>query len=305
MNTKGILRIVVSVGLISFLIYKSDISAIFSVLSKSNPIWILAAAFLVFLNILFSALRMKYILSIYNIQVTIWYMTKLYILGNFYNNFLPTQMGGDVYKAYRLSKDILNESLDKKDIIAKSTFTVFMDRFSGLAILYLMGLVGISLSIDSNSFIIHPVLIAISIMLLSVLLYYLAIKLLSKKIDIVYKFKIANKLFIKNINISIKVFLIAFLVQIFAIFTQIFCFYAIGVKTDLIYSIFIIPIITLMGLIPSINGIGIQDIGFIFFFSVIGINREIAFAASILYHGVRLVTSLWGGIILFKESIKK
>jgi len=39
-------------------------------------------------------------------EVSRLYLFKLYFVGAFFNNFMPTSIGGDVYKVYKLGKKI-------------------------------------------------------------------------------------------------------------------------------------------------------------------------------------------------------
>ena len=73
---------------------------------------------------------------------------------------------------------------------------------------------------------------------------------------------------------------------------------SLGLHPAIIYSMFALPLITLAGFfIPSLNGIGVQDALYVSMFSVVGISAESALTASVLYHILRLVVSLIGGVL--------
>jgi uncharacterized membrane protein YbhN (UPF0104 family) len=93
-------------------------------------------------------------------------------------------------------------------------------------------------------------------------------------------------------------FITSFLIQLFAIFTQYFVFKALGVTLPLAYSLFIFPIVTLASfLIPSLNGIGVQDALYMRFFLTVGVVGPVSLSASIIYHLFRLGVSLIGGAL--------
>lgn len=282
-------RVIISVTLIVILIYKFDFTEALSILSKSNLIWVLAILISMSFNVLLSSWRLKYILGIFYLDKSIWYLSKLYLVGNFYNNFLPTQMGGDVYKAYRLSKDLQKSG--------EGTFTVFMDRFSGLVILLVVSFIGFFIQFG-----IKGIALGLVISIIGIFSYSFILKFFAKKISLISKFKKANDMFLKNKSSAVQVFLTAIGVQVFAISAQLFAFYALGVDIPILDALLYLPIITLLGLIPSINGLGIQDSGYIFFFGTIGIIEEQAFAASILYHVLRFGFSLIGGLLILIEN---
>jgi uncharacterized protein (TIRG00374 family) len=60
-------------------------------------------------------------------HVSIWRLYALYMVGKFFNNFLPSNVGGDVVRGYELGKSI--------DSGADSMASVFMERFTGLIVL--------------------------------------------------------------------------------------------------------------------------------------------------------------------------
>lgn len=279
------IRFIVSIGLLVFLVYKMDFTQSLEILSKANLFWVSAAILAMVGNVVVSSWRLQYILKIFNLKKSIDYLAKIYLIGNFYNNFLPTQMGGDVYKAYKLSKNL------KKS--GEGTFTIFMDRFSGLVVLLLVGLFGLFVRFG-----LLGLALSICLFLIGLFSYYYGLKHFSKKVKFIAKFKKANDVFMSHKKKATGVLLTAIIVQIFAIGSQLFAFYAIGIDIPVWSALLYLPVITLLGLIPSINGIGIQDSAFIFFFGTLGISGEQAFAASILYHIMRFSFSLLGGLLL-------
>ena len=96
----------------------------------------------------------------------------------------------------------------------------------------------------------------------------------------------------------------SFVVQFLSVFTQYFVFRALGLDVPFIYALVVLPMITLAGFfIPSLNSMGVQDALYIQVFSYVGVGRELAFTASILYHFFRLVVSLVGGVFyVFEEN---
>ena len=226
-------RFIVSITLIIFLIYKMDFTEALSILSKSNLFWVFAAILAMVGNVVISSWRLKYILSIFKLKKSIDYLAHIYLIGNFYNNFLPTQMGGDVYKAYKLSKDL--------DSPGEGTFTIFMDRFSGLIILFIVGLFGLFIRFG-----IIGLFISVFFFIIGLSSYLFGLKHFSKRIKFVAKFKKANDIFLKNKSKTAGVFGTAVIVQVFAIASQLFAFYAVGIDIPVWSALLYFPIITLL-----------------------------------------------------------
>ena len=98
-------------------------------------------------------------------------------------------------------------------------------------------------------------------------------------------------------------FLASIVVQLSAIFTQYFIFKSINVDLPVDFSLFAFPIIFLSGYaIPSVNGLGSQEVLYTSFFATIGVIATVCIAASFLYHLARLLVSLIGGILYIYEK---
>ena len=283
--SKKHLRFVVSIILIGILIWKTNLTASIYVLSQANLVWIAIGVLSIFGNVIVSAIRIRYILKIYDKAKSVKYLSKLYLAGNFYNNFLPTQMGGDFYKAYKLSTDI-------KDM-GVGTFAIFLDRFSGLVILFLLSLVGLFLKFGTTG-----IIVAIAIFALVMFGFFLGLKLFAEKLSIVGKFKKAFDVFMSQKKAALYVFGTAALVQVFAITTLVSAFYAVGAYIPFADAVLYFPaLIIFVSLIPSVNGIGVQEWAYLFFFgSTIGATEVVA--ASLLLHLMRFGTSLVGGLVI-------
>ena len=113
---------------------------------------------------------------------------------------------------------------------------------------------------------------------------------------LVGKFKKANDVFMANKLKAINVFITAIVVQIFAMLMTIAAFYAVGSDIPIWAFLMYIPVVTIMGLIPSVNGLGIQDFGYVFFFGQFTTPEQAA-AASLIVHLIRFGTSLIGGLV--------
>ncbi|NMB91463.1 flippase-like domain-containing protein [candidate division WWE3 bacterium] len=220
------------------------------------------------------------------------YLFNLYFIGAFFNNFMPTSVGGDVYKAYMLSKKI--------DDSAIGLSSVFTERFTGIIMLALIALLSLSKSLG------FKVLILIIWLVMGIYLGLYALKLLSKT-----KFKFFKKVYdalmiYRNYpKVLLFAMLSSIIVQVLSILTQYFTFMAIGVRLPIFYSFLAFPVITLAGFfIPSLNGYGVQDALYMSMFSLVGVPAETAVSASIIYHLLRLGVSLIGGVLyaLGKDS---
>ena len=58
------------------------------------------------------------------------------------------------------------------------------------------------------------------------------------------------------------------------------------------------PVSSFATLIPSFNGFGAQEAVYAFLFQNAGVTAELSIAVSVMQHGVRLIMSLIGGILI-------
>ncbi|HYK77407.1 MAG TPA: lysylphosphatidylglycerol synthase transmembrane domain-containing protein [Daejeonella sp.] len=123
--TKLLLKLLVT-GLSLYLVFKkvkfSDLEEAFS---KANPLFLFIAFVCFVISQIISSSRLNSFFKGINLHLSELYNFKLYLLGMFYNLFLPGGIGGDGYKIFMLRK--------KKEIKGRRLFqAIFFDRLSGL-----------------------------------------------------------------------------------------------------------------------------------------------------------------------------
>ncbi|MBP7927977.1 flippase-like domain-containing protein, partial [Patescibacteria group bacterium] len=122
---KLFLKVLVSAILLGLIFYKLDWSELASNIKLLDLRFVPLILTLLILNYVLSSVRWKALLIHNNSKdVSVGYLTKLYFVGAFFNNFMPTSIGGDVYKVYRLGKKI-NSTAD-------AFSATFMERFTGV-----------------------------------------------------------------------------------------------------------------------------------------------------------------------------
>jgi len=284
---KTLLKITVSIALVSYLVLtkvdKNELIKNFKLLDwRFIPLIFL----LIIFHYIVSSFRWKALLVHKEAKdVSPLYLFYLYFTGAFFNNFMPTSVGGDVYKMYKLSKKI--------DSTAIGFSSVFTERFTGIVMLALIALLSLSKNLGFG------VLVLVLCLVMGVYLGLYVLMLLSKtKIKFfkkIYDALIIYKSYPKVLSIAM---FSSVIVQVLSILTQYFTFMAIGIKLPIFYSFLAFPVITPAGFfIPSLNGYGVQDALYMSMFSLVGVPTETAFSASIIYHLSRLGVSLIGGVL--------
>ena len=84
---KLILKILVSVILLSYIFLSNDLNNILSIISTSDLSFLLISILLIIVNYIFSSIRW-YFLLLEKEKPPLEYLIKLYFVGSFFNNFL-------------------------------------------------------------------------------------------------------------------------------------------------------------------------------------------------------------------------
>lgn len=103
-HTGTVLRVGVSCVLLCVLVWFCRPNAVWQAMRTAAPL-VLAAAFAVYVaSMPLVAWRWHVVLQAEDTEVSIWQLTRYYLIGFFFNNFLPSSIGGDVARVFYLSR---------------------------------------------------------------------------------------------------------------------------------------------------------------------------------------------------------
>jgi glycosyltransferase 2 family protein len=303
---KTILKIVFSLGLLSYLIYQANPEKILSILSR---IWtgghfnyIVFAIIAFTISILVYAYRWQILLKGYNVKIGLFKLFMFYLIGLFFNNFLPTGIGGDITRIYNL----IQEAGDRTIGFA----SVMIERLLGIMstlILTLLSLIWLSGSFSTNRVLYINIILLILIILFFYLVFNrkypdsLAIKV--KKIKWLKFGERVDKLF-ESIRyfqnkklVFLKVILVSLIAQALVIIMHYYCVLALNLDVSLLYLFLVVPITFLLTMLPSINGLGVRDGGFVVMLGKKGISTAASLSLSFLAIIVPMIVSIAGAIL--------
>ena len=297
------LRVFVSLGLLGLLFWikRSELGDISKIIMSCNWSFILIAAVFISINITFLSYRLKIIFVGENIKVSLKQAVQYTLVGYFFNNFMPTAVGGDIVKAHYVGK------FSKKKI--ESYASVIMDRLIGLYTFLVVAAVALlvdkgRLAVDG----IKPIVFALVFigMIGFIIITNKKVLLFFEKIFMQFKMmKIGEKIsgiyrivhdYRNRKDVVLKSFVISIISQC-AYFTVIYMFFrSLGVEIHFGNIFLIMPVVTFISMMPSIGGLGVREWAIIAFFSPIA-GKETAFSASILVLFGIICISLAGGIV--------
>jgi uncharacterized protein (TIRG00374 family) len=303
------LRFAISFGLLFLLIWlmRNDIGDISKILKNSNKFFLIAAlAINIPLTILLSY-RLKLLMEGQAIYLSIKDVIYLTFIGFFFNNFLPTAIGGDIAKAHYASK--------KTNNTLASYAAVASDRLFGLAAtvsIATMSLLFMGRTLKNNA-------IAYAVFGTFAALALVALFLLNKssskqplvdnpsvmgKIkEKIYKLYAAVNLYRNNRLLLIKAFLLSVFLQAISIVGLYLFVLCLGGQIALVKLFLIIPLVWTISMLPSLNGLGVREGAFVYFLKG-DIGADTSLAVSLLWLGVIIFYSVVGGVMYLLYPVK-
>lgn len=127
-----ILRIGISVILLIIVINLADFKQIVEVLKNFRQIWLLPIFLFIFLSVVLSAIKWNTLLKAQGVTIRLNVLLQYYNCGLFFNNFLPSSIGGDGIRIYLTGKKTDNYSVAASSVIMERTIATVSLAFLGL-----------------------------------------------------------------------------------------------------------------------------------------------------------------------------
>ncbi|PKP50573.1 MAG: hypothetical protein CVT94_01120 [Bacteroidetes bacterium HGW-Bacteroidetes-11] len=265
---KAILKIALSVAALWYVFTKIDFQEVTSIFRNVNYSWLVAATLLFAISKVFSSFRLNLFFRNINAGLTEASNLRLYLLGMYYNLFLPGGIGGDGYKIYLLNK--------KYQIKAKKLFwAVFLDRVNGVLALFVLAMI-LALLIPI------PLIykyFAAGLIPVSIITYYAGIHW-----------------FFKDFKTSLnKTNLYSLAVQMAQLVSAWFILYANNNQDQTLSYLFLFLISSIVATLPiTIGGIGSREITFLFGAELMQLDIHQSIALSLLFYVITALVSLFG-----------
>ena len=283
LRKKGItaLKFVFSALLVYLVFTKVNIQEVWLIIKMVDPFLLTVSLILFVISKLFAAFRLNLYFHELSLPISHKSNLELYLLGMFYNLFLPGGIGGDAYKGYVIKKTF--------DVKTKSVVSVLLlDRLSGLCFIC----VYVCLLF---LFLEHPLLMAYQILSLPLLaLGLLVFWFINKKY-----FPSVFSVYWKSLGYSA----IVQLTQLMSVWLLIL---AMGVESNILSYLFVFLVSSIVAVLPlTIGGIGSREVTFYYFSLWLGLDQDISITLSMMFFLISAFTSLWGIIYHFKKPILK
>lgn len=131
-----VIKIIVSVGLLAVLFSRVDAARLWSVAREASTSWLAGALALYGVMVLASAWRWGLLLTAQDVRLPFRTLASSFLVATFFNNFLPSNIGGDVVRVADTAPAAGSKTL--------ATTVVLLDRGIGLLGLVLIAALGAS-----------------------------------------------------------------------------------------------------------------------------------------------------------------
>jgi uncharacterized membrane protein YbhN (UPF0104 family) len=268
------------------------------------------ALLLYFAMVLASAWRWDMLLRAQHIDLPYRFLTSSFLVATFFNNFLPSNIGGDVVRITDTAKAAGSKTL--------ATTVVLIDRGIGLLGLALMAAAGASAMHRLAVGPIGPGLLWAGFGLGAViatpalLMPEAATRLLQplrifhqEWVDArIEKLTYALTRFRETPRSLAACFLGAVLVQGLLVFFYVAIARSMGIPVGFAELAVIVPVSFIVQMIPlSVNGFGVREATFGFYFTRLGLPLESALLVSFVGAALIMVFSLSGGVAYLRRSV--
>lgn len=304
---KSAIRYLVSAAFLIYFVWNfaPHLSSAAQALRHANWAIVTAGLGLFCVSLVIMGLRLKVILDSQKVRLGAWDSVTAAYVGVFFNNFLPTSVGGDIVKAYCVAR--------KSGEPAKALGCVLMDRIAGLIafiavpvitvfgvggkvaphisktlnLLCVLALLGCVILLTQN-------LIRSALIKTGVWNRWKFIAAFWKYIDLFHRVMV-------NPRVMIQILGISFAIQFFGVFSVFLIFKGLGCPIGVTHILLTLPIIQLFALFPSINGLGLRESGFVYFYSA-SVGEAAASSIAIINLAYLIFASFVGMLLYFNRK---
>lgn len=298
------LRALVSLALVAYLLWRSDMGAILGTLRGVHLGWLVLALTVQALGKVVWALRWSALLDIYGMQRPFAHVLKAILVGQFFNNFLPTGFGGDFYRSYWL--------LAGRGSYRRSVSITLLERLVGaialgyVALPAFVYLVFQRAGLDEN--LLLPIGVALVMLCGGVLLFHPRVFALFGlplwKAGLLPALRFHRRL-VRGLQtlhaagrLKWRVIVLSLGVQFVGVAFYYTLGQSLGLRLQFWHYLVIVPLVVLAMLIPiSLNGLGVREGMLVLLTSAMGVDvlPGEAVALGLLATAVLLVVSFIGG----------
>src|SRR4051812_5205844 len=297
-----LLQAAVAAALLAGLAGLVDWSGVLAALRRTAPAPLLAAFAVCVLGVVISAAKWWLLLGRAGVALPLSEAARLYWVGMFFSNFLPTSVGGD---AVRLA---LTPSTNRQAQVAGS---ILVERLTGFVVMLALCALGLALqplgSARGLPWLLPIVLLGLAAFAAALLLVPAPLAWLLTRLEprvpaaarwplaAARKVATAVAAHTRDMGALLPALLISLPFYGTIILAQWLVLHAVGAPPPLREVALAAPLVQLLGLVPlTPNGLGVVEAGFVLLYAGLGVPADAATAAAVLRRLVDLANSAVG-----------
>ncbi len=291
-----LLKVAISLGLMALLLRTIHWREISSVLAHIHFGWFAVALLLFQLGVIVRAYRWQILLRAGGVPTPLSVLIRWYFIGSLFNTVLPTGFGGDVVKTVALGRYAA-----RPGVVLGS---VLLDRFSGIAMLMLTGVVVLLVAPGAVSPAVGWLLwllfggCALAVLLMAQPAWAVA---LQRRFPALARVKAGQWLLDAIPTYGLRPLLASFGVSLLfntLLIVLNICFgLAVGIAVPWTYYLLFVPLISISLVLPSFGGLGVREFSYVALFTQVGVTAATATAMGLLFYAVMMGAALIGGIL--------
>lgn len=304
-------KIVVSVGLLAWLFRSVDVARLLGYVAKASLGWLGVAMLLYLVQLLVSAWRWGLLLGAQHVHVAWRKLVGSYLVAYYFNNFLPSNIGGDVIRI----RDTAGQAGSK----TLATTVILFDRVIGVMALVLIAAVGATSSVTTGQprllpwpwlpplpWLLWPALLGGMAVFVIALLLPGSVAMLLRPLRSIHAEWVGERIerivhalgrFRDRPRALAGCFLGAILVQGVLVIFYLAIARSMHIPVPASQLAVLVPLSFVVQMLPiSVNGFGVREATFTVYFHQIGLPREPALVVSFMGAALMMLFSLSGAV---------
>jgi uncharacterized protein (TIRG00374 family) len=296
-------KVVVSLILFGWLFRRVQWAQIGPALHNADPRWVAASAAVLIASHFLASYQWGRLLGAAGIELPFWKVSAYYFVAQFFNNFLPANVGGDFMRTLDASRSGSTR--------ANALSTVILDRLIGTVALGGVAVVSTLPAIDrfhlAAPYAGVVAFFVVSVVMLRAMLEPRVLATLERTLARIGLSRLSPSLdrlseslaeFRNRKRLLLELLSVALVTQIMRIGVHILFARALGIHVEAAYFFLFVPLLAVIVSLPiSLNGIGVREGAGILLFGMVGLDRASAFALQFGTYLVAVGVSLIGGLV--------
>jgi len=299
------IKLIITATLFFFIADNIEVDKTIEILKQASILFIFFAISIQMLQVFVANIRWHMILNFMSIYVKYFQLLRYLWIGLFFNQTLPSSVGGDAMRGYCLYNS-------QRCTISESTIVVLLDRFVGL-----LGLAFLILLLSPLSLYLLPGEASKELILSAISLFFILIgiiftldvnpfmrRIIPQKFEALFSFSKSGRGLVFSKSPGISMTILSLCIHILSIVSVYLLAISMGLTVTWMSLLLIIPLVIFFIALPiSIAGWGVREGIMVLGLGYLGVSSEEALALSIVFGLSTLIVSIPGSAIWLLESL--